>query len=163
MTTIFVAMPFTPELDDLWELGILETVSNLGYECIRADQMINTGVVMSQVFDLIARADIVIGEMTGRNPNVFYEIGYAHALGKPTILLASSREDLESFDTQGFRHFLHDGKAKTARKILNDVLPTIIPIQPWPIVPNGKTIYEWPSSDYCPVSRAPCTRCEPRI
>jgi nucleoside 2-deoxyribosyltransferase len=105
-------MPFDSEMDDLWEIGIMETLSQLGYECVRADGMTSPGFVMSQVFEQIARADIVLGEMSGRNPNVFYEIGFAHALGKPTILLAKSKEDLEVFDTQGFRHFLHNGKVK---------------------------------------------------
>lgn len=148
---VFVAMPFTPELEDLWEFGILETISSLGFECLRADQMIDPGFIMNQVFELIARADIVIGEMTGRNHNVFYEIGYAHALGIPTILLAKSKDDLQAFDTQGFRHFFHDGAIKRVRQILRDTLPNLSThAEVWPKVPNGKVIYEWPSSGFNP-------------
>jgi hypothetical protein len=149
--TVFVAMPFGVEFDDLWEFGILEPVKSLGYECIRADQMVEPGFVMNQVFELIAGADIVIGEMTGQNSNVFYEIGYAHALGKPTILLAKSQDDLQAFNTQGFRHFLHNGTIKQVRQKLNDVLPNlIVQTEVWPKVPRGNVIYEWPSARFEP-------------
>lgn len=146
---VFIAMPISQENHDLWEFGILETVISLGWDCVRADQMVEPGPIVDQIYDLIARADIIIGEMTGRNPNVFYEIGFAHAIGKPTLLLAKSEEDLKAFDTKGFRHFLHNGKISQVRKILKDVLPNIaLSTEVWPDIPNGKIIYEWPSSSY---------------
>ena len=112
--------------------------------------MINTpGFVVPQVYDSINSADLVIGEMSDRNPNVFYEIGFAHALGKPTVLLAASSDDLKAFDTQGFRHFLHGGDATKARDILMSVLPEIgESISGQPSIPDGITLYEWPHDSY---------------
>ncbi len=149
MKTIFVVMPFSSNSQDIWELGIKETAEALGFECMRADEILGPGFIVDQIYDRITEADIVIGEMTGRNPNVFYEIGFAHALGKPTILLASSKEDLQVFDTQGFRHFLHNGSASQVRKFLKDILPNVnLQSEVWPSIPAGEVIYEWPSPDY---------------
>ena len=149
--TVFVVMPLSEESHDLWEIGILETVQSLGWECVRADQMVEPGFIVDQIYEHIARADVIIGEMTGRNPNVFYEIGFAHALGKPTILLAASEEDLKAFDTQGFRHFLHGGRITEVRRILRDVLLNIhLPREVEPEIPGGEIIYEWPSPSYEP-------------
>jgi len=55
--------------------------------------------------------------MTGRNPNVFYEVGYAHALGKPTFLLTQKADDIP-FDLKHFPHIIYDGSINNIRKDL---------------------------------------------
>jgi nucleoside 2-deoxyribosyltransferase len=50
------------------------------------------GTIMNQVWDYIRHADAVIADVTGRNPNVLYEAGMAHALGKPVVLLLQETE-----------------------------------------------------------------------
>src|ERR1051326_4311972 len=121
--TAFAVMPFSSRTEEIWASGILSACRALGWDCLRADMINSPGFVVPQIYDLIGSADVIIGEMSDRNPNVFYEIGFAHALGKPTILLAASGEDLRAFDTQGFRHFLHGGSASAARDVLLKVLP----------------------------------------
>jgi hypothetical protein len=149
--TVFVVMPISARTDDLWHLGIRETCARLGWNCTRADAITEPGFIVTQIHGQLSSADVVIGEMSERNPNVFYEIGYAHALGKHTILLAGSSEDLIAFDTQGFRHFLHSGSAFRVRKILEEVLPAVEShVCHTPSVPGGETLYEWPSPDYSP-------------
>ena len=147
--TVFTVMPFSDRSKNVWESGICAACKALGWRCLRADMINAPGFVVPQVYDSINSADLVIGEMSDRNPNVFYEIGFAHALGKPTVLLAASSDDLKAFDTQGFRHFLHSGDATRARDILLRVLPEIdesISVQP--AIPNGITLYEWPHDSY---------------
>jgi hypothetical protein len=68
----FVVMPFKPELHDLWELGIRETMEQLGYQCERAD-VGHPGFIVQLIHQKIREADCVIAEMTGSNQNVFYE------------------------------------------------------------------------------------------
>ena len=146
--TVFVVMPFAGN-DDFWEVGIKETVESLGWDCVRADQIDQPGFIVNQIYELIGKADIIIGEMTGRNSNVFYEIGFAHALGKPVVLLAASKDDLTAFDTQGFRHHLHGGKILEVRRILRKVLSDLrLPGQVELQIPGGRTVYEWPAPDY---------------
>ena len=146
--SIFVIMPFKEELNDLWEIGIKETAENLGFSCFRSDGILNPGFIVDQIYDSIKNSDIIIGEMTGKNPNVFYEVGFAHALGKPTILLATSTEDLTAFDTRGLRHFLHNQKILAVRNFLRETLPVINISEIWPSIPGGNIIYEWPSNRF---------------
>jgi hypothetical protein len=65
----------------------------------------------------IAQADIVVAEMTGLNANVFYEVGYAHALGKLVILLTSEAAQIP-FDLSQYQHIVHKGDPAILKKAL---------------------------------------------
>jgi len=82
---VFVLMPFADEFTDVWKLGIKPSVEGLDLSCMRADDFMHTKNVMDVIRDNIRRARLVIADMTTNNPNVFYELGYAHALGKPLL------------------------------------------------------------------------------
>jgi hypothetical protein len=74
------------------------------------------------------------------NPNVFYEIGIARGLGRPTILLAESPAHLTAFDTRDLRHLFHGGLLKTLREVLEDAL-TQVRVDDYceyePVIPSG--------------------------
>lgn len=102
----FVVMPFAPELDDVYHLGIREVVSSLGRSCDRADELSYVGGIMEKIYDSIRQADVIIAEVTQPNPNVFYEVGFAHALKKPVVLIT---RDIKSspFDLSGFNQIVY--------------------------------------------------------
>src|SRR5215212_8595936 len=83
----FVIMPFTPELHYfyLYLRHHLQTKHNL--VCERADSDVLTVPLLDKIKDYISRADIIIADCSGRNPNVFYELGIAHTLNKDVILI----------------------------------------------------------------------------
>jgi hypothetical protein len=89
----FVLMPFREQFDDVYR-NIKGVVESNGYECVRADEIFKPMNIMRIVVELIHRADILIADVTGRNANVFYELGYSHAIGKRTILLTQRDEDV---------------------------------------------------------------------
>ncbi len=91
---VFVLMPFKPEFDDIYRYGIKEACEKAGTYAERVDEQIFQGSILDRIYNQIAKADIIIADMTGRNENVFYEAGYAHALGKPTILLTQHIDDI---------------------------------------------------------------------
>lgn len=99
---VFVAMPFTPELDDLYHYGIYGAVRAAGYVCERADLAAFTGDVIGWVRDRIATADLLVAELSSANPNVFLEVGFAWGKDIPTILLATDSKALP-FDVRGQR------------------------------------------------------------
>ena len=75
----FVLMPFDPSYDDVYQLGIRETVRDLGLQCQRADEIVHTqNVICRAICQPIRAARFVIAEITDRNPNVFYELGLTH-------------------------------------------------------------------------------------
>jgi hypothetical protein len=99
---VFVAMPFKKDMDDVFYFGIQQPVRELGFVCERVDQEAFLGDILSQVKQKIETAAIVIAELTGANPNVYLEVGYAWGKGRPTILLAKAEEELR-FDVRGQR------------------------------------------------------------
>ncbi len=106
---VFVLMPFNAEFDDVYQLGIKKACDNAGTYVERVDEQIFDGTILSRIFNQIAKADIIIADLTGRNPNVFYETGYAHALGKRVILLTQQEKDIP-FDLKHYQHIIYEGK-----------------------------------------------------
>jgi hypothetical protein len=96
----FIAMPFKKEMDDIFFYGIQQPVHTTGMLCERVDQDAFTGGIMEYVRQRIETAAVVIAELTGGNPNVYLEVGYAWGKGRPTILLARDEKELH-FDVRG--------------------------------------------------------------
>src|SRR5215470_17942078 len=114
---VFVLMPFSNEFTDIYEVGIKAACKEAGAYCERVDEQIFDGNILERVYGQISRADVVIAEMTGRNPNVFYETGYAHALNKRVILLTQSSDDIP-FDLKHYPHITYGGKITTLKSQL---------------------------------------------
>src|SRR5690242_9642806 len=87
---VFVVMSFAQEFADIYELGIRPACESVGADCARVDEQIFLESILERIYGQIESADIVVAEMTGHNPNVFYETGYAHGLRKPVVLLTRS-------------------------------------------------------------------------
>lgn len=103
---VFVLMPFAEEFRDIYELGIKATAIKLQLHCERVDEIEFNDAILAEVYKGIRLADVVIADLTGRNPNVFYEVGYAHALEKSVILLTQKVEDIP-FDLKGHNHIVY--------------------------------------------------------
>jgi hypothetical protein len=69
--------------------------------------MFKTGKIVDQILIGIHQAKVLVAELTGRNPNVFYELGIAHALQKPVVLVSSNEADVP-FDVQHIRVIYYD-------------------------------------------------------
>ena len=85
---VFALMPFDKTWDDLFLYGIRGPAARCGYQCKRADDVDHDGAIMVEVIDHIKRARLIVAEVSEHNPNVMYEVGWAHALDRPTILVA---------------------------------------------------------------------------
>lgn len=110
----FVLMPFDEAFDDVYKVGIKPACQAAGAYCERVDEQIFNERILDRVYNQIAKADIVIADMTGRNANVFYEVGYAHALDKLTILLTHNADDIP-FDLKHFPHIVYGAKISVLR------------------------------------------------
>lgn len=115
----FVLMPFSEDFDDVYRIGIKEACEAAGAYCERVDEQIFNESILDRVYNQIAKADFVIADMTGRNANVFYEVGYAHALGKPTCLLTRSADDIP-FDLKHYPHIIYEGRISDLRARLQE-------------------------------------------
>jgi hypothetical protein len=95
----FVAMPFAPEMDDIFHYGIQRASKAAGLLCERADLSTFTGDVMEWVKKRISSAKLVLADLSTANPNVYLEVGYAWGCNVPTVLLAKDTSDLK-FDVK---------------------------------------------------------------
>lgn len=98
----FVIMAFDPEFEAIYSDLICPSLEQVGYEVSRADSLMSQQNILKGIIRQIAASDLIVAELTALNPNVFYELGVAHALRKPTILLTQSLEDLP-FDLRSYR------------------------------------------------------------
>ena len=90
----FVLMPFAKEFDPVYKKAINPTLKQRKWFCMRADKIFQPREIMMLIWEQILRADLIVADLTSRNPNVFYELGYAHALHKNTILITQSIDDV---------------------------------------------------------------------
>ncbi len=113
----FVLMPFAPEFDAIYEKLIVGALAQAGFEAFRADNIKSQSNIMRDIIGAIASSDLVLADLTSSNPNVYYELGIAHGLQRPVVLLTQEISELP-FDLKSYRvigygtHFSEMDRAK---------------------------------------------------
>lgn len=113
---VFVLMPFDTAFTDVYQLGIKPACEKAGAYAERLDEQMFTENMLQRIYNQIAVAHIVVADMTGKNPNVFYEVGYAHALGKTVILLTQNKDDIP-FDLKHYRHIVYQSVSEVRSQL----------------------------------------------
>lgn len=117
----FVLMPFGTDFDDVYKVGIKEVAASLDVVAERVDEQSFSETILERIYRQIEAADFIIADMTGRNPNVFYEVGYAHAKKRPVILITKDENDIP-FDLRHHRHLIYGNKITDLRdKLTADI------------------------------------------
>jgi len=101
----FLAMPTKD-----WLPEIQRTIESAaaGFQCKLSVDNAAPGDIMNQVWQDIRRSEVVVADLTDKNPNVFYELGLAHALGKTTIIIKQKDAPPVPFDLRNYRYFEYD-------------------------------------------------------
>lgn len=107
-------MPFDASFGVVYD-SIREATEQVGLRCRRADDIWENVAIVQDVVSLIDRSRIVICDCSGRNPNVFYEVGIAHTLGRDVILISQSEQDIP-FDLRHLRfiRYHNNGEGRVA-------------------------------------------------
>lgn len=99
--TCFIVSPIGSEgsdtrerSDKLLEYVIRKSVPDYGFNVVRADEIAEPGMITSQVIEHVTESELVIADLTGRNPNVFYELAIRHATQKPIIQIIDDTSDM---------------------------------------------------------------------
>jgi hypothetical protein len=95
-------MPFDAGFNAVFD-SIRQAADSVGLRCRRADDIWENAAIIQDVVALIDRSRVVVCDCSGRNPNVFYEAGIAHALGREVILITQSEHDIP-FDLRHLRY-----------------------------------------------------------
>lgn len=121
--TAFILMPFADNFSDVYKFLISESLENAGYAVKRADDIKSQKNIIGDIIGGIIDCDLIVADLTGANPNVYYELGIAHALNKKVILITQEIDELP-FDLRSYRvigYSTHFAKMNQAKKDLNDL------------------------------------------
>lgn len=116
-------MPFEKEFDEIYSDFIKNALSEAGYEVSIAKDLQNQGNILRDIVEYIHRSNLIVADLTTLNPNVFYELGIAHALKKPVIMLAQNIDEVP-FDLKQYRIVMYDThftRIKVATKELREI------------------------------------------
>jgi len=113
---VFILMPFTNDIRPVYEDHIKGVLTRLGLTVARADDFFTADSIVSDIWNAINACRIIIADCTARNPNVFYEIGIAHTLGKPVILIAQSTDDIP-FDVKHLGAIVYEFTPRGMQKL----------------------------------------------
>ena len=112
----FVVMQFSSPYNELYEDVIKKVCKDFDLNVIRADETYGPGIILADIIKQINESRLIIAEISQSNPNVFYEVGYSHALNKPTILIAEKTTKLP-FDVSPFRTLFYENTIAGKQKI----------------------------------------------
>jgi hypothetical protein len=116
----FVLMPFAANFDRLYREQIKVAAERAGFKCVRADDLFSPSNIVEDIWTHICKSKAIVADVTGRNPNVFYEIGIAHTVGKPVIIITQTKDDIP-FDIVHTRYFVYSDDDTGWQKLQNDI------------------------------------------
>jgi hypothetical protein len=120
---IFVLTPFRKEEEKDFRV-VKQICSETGFKCVRGDEDHISGEILPHIVRLILESRIVIANITSRNPNVFYELGLAQALGKSCIIISKSDVELP-FDMQSKRIVLYENESDLRNRLTKAIIRTL--------------------------------------
>lgn len=136
--TCFTIMPFGGWFNDYYLSIYKPAIEAGGLDARRGDDLFRPSTIINDIWDYTKNARLVLADLTGKNPNVFYELGLAHALAKPAIIVAETMEDVP-FDLRALRVIVYDKNApdwgevlkknitKSIKEILKSPLKAVLP------------------------------------
>lgn len=131
-----VLMPFSEGFRPIYTDIIKPVVEQFGITCVRADDLYGPKAIIEDIWKLINEAKVVIADVTGKNANVFYEIGLAHAVGKEVIIMSQDIEDVP-FDLRHLRCLIYRDSVSGFKKFERELYQTLGTVVG---LPGGKSV-----------------------
>lgn len=122
--SVFVLTPFLEREFDTYNT-IKEVCTEVNLNCSRGDETYRDKDLLMHIITSIAESSIIIANINGRNPNVFYELGICHSIGKPVILVSNNKKDLP-FDIQNKNIIFYNNKMDLNSKLKSELLRIFI-------------------------------------
>ena len=122
--SVFVAMPFKKQFEDVYNEVIRPTLEGMGLSVVRADEQ-HGKIVFQDIERGIRKAQLVIADLTGCNSNVLYELGFAHGARKSFVLITQRKKDIP-FDVQHWRLILYSTSDRGSYKLMDDLESAVL-------------------------------------
>lgn len=116
----------TLDLDATYDAIIKPAADAEGLRCIRADEVIHAGIIDTEMYEMLLRADLVVADISTGNVNAVYELGVRHALRPNSTIIMKEEEgrlyfDLNHVSTFHYKHLGEDIGAKEAIRAKRDL------------------------------------------
>ena len=121
---VSVMMPFEAAFDEVHKEITDNITEKFEKKCMRVDNMWENDRIVQDIVNLISRSKIVIADCTKRNPNVFYEIGIAHSIGKDVILITQNDDDIP-FDLRHLRYVTYLNNKEGIQVLIKNLSPRL--------------------------------------
>ena len=171
----FVLMPFKPPFSGYYKEIFVPAITEAGLVPGMGDEIYGTRPIFEDIFNSIREAAILVADVSERNPNVNYELGIAHALGRQVVIVSQSIEDVP-FDYRHLRVIIYDTKqvlwetklrvkiTETLRTVVNDLdtLESYLATRPvyFNIVSKGSEkcldVHAWDKNNGVRIQQWPC-------
>lgn len=130
--TCFVMMPFDNSFEEYYKDIYQPAIESCHLQARRADSIYRPSPILHDIWDFINDSELVIADITGRNPNVMYELGLAHAIAKPAIIITNNINDVP-FDLKALRILVYNtNKPSWAIDLKNSIIKSIHEIKSSP-------------------------------
>ncbi len=120
----FHLCPFTKPFNTIYKDHIIPSVKSTGFSISRADDMFSMRPVINDIWEEINSAEVIIADVTSRNANVMYEIGMAHTVGKPVMIITQDIEDVP-FDLRHHRCIVYDYTPRGCKTLEANIVNTL--------------------------------------
>ena len=137
---VFILMPFSEALKPVYTDHIAAVLNQMSLKFARADDIFSAREVMRDIWSGISHAGLIIADCTDKNANVFYELGIAHAIGKPVILITQQSREIP-FDIGQIRHIAYEYTPPGMKAFESRLRATIEEINQDPMVRFRRQLY----------------------
>jgi hypothetical protein len=111
-----VVMPKGHDFEGVYNIAVRPAAVDAGLRVLRADELTHTSISGSGVWEWLRDATVVVADVTGKNPNVYYELGVAQVLAKPTLLIARDAGDIPS-DLSHVRVLIYQSDTRSLQEL----------------------------------------------
>ena len=153
---VFSIMPFGGFFDQYYQNIYCPAIQEAGLDYKRADDLYRPSTIVNDIWAYTKDCELILADLTGKNPNVLYELGLAHAIAKPGIIITENLDDIP-FDLRALRVIEYDKNhhdwgerlkekiTKAIKEVLNSPLKAVLPT--FLEVENSKSVKRITESD----------------
>jgi hypothetical protein len=123
-SVLFAIMPFAPDFSDVWTGGIKRAATGTGLAPVRIDMLTQATEITDDIVEVINRSKVVVIDVTGNNPNVMFEFGFALAKNKKPVIISQSADYL-TFDIKHIRTIIYQNTWQGIETLHKDLQPYI--------------------------------------
>lgn len=126
----FVIMPFHEGLRPVYEQAIKPACQQTGFAAVRVDEVEGVYNINRQIIEHLFKSDVIIADLTDWRPNVFYELGVAHAIANKTIMIINQKDQVP-FDVKIYRCLLYESGPDGLAKLTAELASALASLEDW--------------------------------